>query len=145
MNHGENNIQLLAQIKRLTGVTLRMVPLETIDQIKTSTDGNQIGVLITTYQVEERRSDVRVVARGKRLVSLTRVNTGWTQSQMTAWESNFTPFFINHYGPGKTVLEAVAQRRYERLAGRPGTERAPLDSYTRVLGGYTTPRMQRHW
>lgn len=147
MDSSQTNVELLVQVKRLTGLTVRMLPYEEVLEIKTV--GNTVAVLIQTYQYRERRADVEFTARGKRLVSLTHKTDGtWTHDQMVVWEPDFVPFYQNTFGPGKTVGDWYAQRTRERMAYRPGTSTSPMDNSDRTHmhdGNYSPPRMRSHW
>lgn len=164
--YGEGNIQLLAAIKRQTGVTVRLRPMEEIKKVQSSGE-TAMTILTTVYNVTEGRAATMVIGRGKRLITLTRradlveaearrrgvwhgvkgdyFGMGWVMEQITMWEDEFEPFAINHYGPGQSVDDAVAKVKWERMAGRPGSDKAPLDTYDRTNQGYTTPRMKNHW
>lgn len=172
----EGNIQALAAIKRLTGISVRLMTMDEITEIESIDEG--IRVWITTWRMEERRTDVKVTARGIRLVTITSRNAGiWKMSAITAWDAEqvmeemmnairrqdmvgaqtwqlvsdrlgdepFKPFFMNHYGAGKTVSEWADQVRRERMAGRVGTSSHPMDTYEWAEANATTDRMIKHW
>lgn len=58
---------------------------------------------------------------------------------------DFETFYMNNYGPGKSVREWIEGLKRERMAGRAGSDSSPMDTYDRTTAGYTTHRMTKHW
>lgn len=69
----------------------------------------------------------------------------WKELHDLMPEGAFEPFFINHYGPGQTVGEWLMQRHFERMAGRVGVDRFPMDTFKRTNADFAAPKMTKHW
>lgn len=143
------NLEGAIEFKRLTGLTLRITPYDLVIAI-TVKSADEVVVTMQVHQIDERRTSVTLKAQGTRLTRYVRTAEGWHQAGLpfTMWQPDFEPVHHSIFGPGKTVAQWLAARRFESMCGRPGTDRHPLDSFQRtVIDGpdYSTRRMERHW
>lgn len=96
-SYNENNIQALSAIKHLTGVDLRLLPMDEITAIESVEQG--FNVWITTYRWQDLKRGIRVTGRGVKLVQFAeqRVNDYycpaahraglWFTRQSVAWDA----------------------------------------------------------
>jgi len=79
--YDENNIQALAAIRHLTGMDLRLLPLDEITAIESTDYG--FNVWITRYRWQDLKRGIRVTARGIVLVQYaeTRISDRFCHSQ----------------------------------------------------------------
>lgn len=85
--HPEGNIQALAAIKRLTnGTVVRLQPHDEVTLIEDTDEG--VYVWITRLRIEERKSDIKVTARGVCLVVVSQSETwsGWRTDTYVGWD-----------------------------------------------------------
>lgn len=66
--YNENNIQALAAVRHLTGVEIRLGPLDEITAIESTDQG--FNVWITVYRWQDLKRGIRVTARGVKLVQV---------------------------------------------------------------------------
>jgi hypothetical protein len=123
----------------------RLKPWETVRSFQIT--DKSIAVTIETYEVKILVREDRYERKGIRALMFDRTaDGGWKLSMdYTAWDDNFESYVYEKFGRRKTVDEFHAQREWEKLCHRPGTPSNPLDSYSRVLEGYTTDKMERHF
>ena len=144
----ESNIEALRAFKSMTGgAYLRVRPFEIIEAI-VQRDADNIVVKLITFELDERKTEMVLKAKGTKLVGYKRTESGsWVQNgkAFTVWDDTFSPISVKHYGPGKTEAEYWSAKAYDRLCYRPGSDRQPMDSFRRVVEGYTPARMERHW
>lgn len=140
----EDNLTHLVDIKRRTGGHLfRIKPFDRITQVVVQSD-DTIVVQVITHQVQERKFDTILTARGLRLVPLTRNTFGhWSAGQpITVWETDFQPVRVAAFTPS-TVAQYWEKRIHEFMCHRPGTPSAPMENAS--FEDCTTPKMARHW
>lgn len=146
LNAGEefNSLQLVSIAKKaIGGRVIAIRPYEKCLTIRIEDD--KVNLLFETFLVREQRTRTVFLKQGKRLVSYDRA-TGVKLSEMTMWDE-VEPEVAELVNFGRTHTESEVRERiaFERDCYRPGTDRHPLDNYSRVQAGATAPKMERHW
>lgn len=152
MNTSATNLERLAQFKRHTGLVTILRAFDTVEQVKLEDD--KAVMKVETFSFDDTTHEYRFKRRGVRMIGYQRVDVnmgdrtvpGWVKvADMTIWDDSFVPFVQAKHGRSVSPREYAEQKQWERDCYRPGTDRQPLDNYSRVLAGPTTPAMERYW
>lgn len=123
------NIQLLAQIKRDTGKTIRLYPLEEVTGVMSLAD--RMTVRVARVWTEERRcNQVAVTHKGVSLYQFNRTPDGWRAMR---------PFTQRWSIPSElhtSLPQRTPDTEWEMLCYRPGAPEFPLDNEARKAQGY---------
>lgn len=139
-----DNITHLAAIKAHTGLVFRLTPHSRILQVKI--EGTTLTVLVETHKVKDQKSSEVLTARAVQLWQWTPAE-GWG-SPVQVPDAAFAPTHLNKFGPGQKAGEWTDRVRWERMAHRVGSSRAPMDNYDRTHWDGdidSTPQMRKHW
>lgn len=141
----DDNLTLLRELKRHTGLVTRLRPFDTV--LKVTTEPTRAAILIDTFSVDELVREYRFVKHGQRLTSFYRTSCGWLQQgqSMTVWDKDFESFTLKKFGRSVSPREYLERRKWERDCYRVGSDITPLDSYQRVLDAPTHPKMERFY
>lgn len=145
MERAEDNLTALVEIKRLTGLTVRLKPFDEIIGwvVKSPTE---IVVQIRTHEVIEAKFDTFLTGRGIKLQGLSAQADGtWRAGEsIVMWEDDFQKVRVAAFTP-TSIADFWAKRDHENMCYRPGTSKQPMESASVTAEGYSPARMTRHW
>jgi hypothetical protein len=132
-------LQKIYEVRRLTGVQLRLQMFETVERVTIEDD--HIMVLINICETVEHRSQYTVKRRGKRMVKVSRSDRGMGRILDTfeVWDDDSGE--VHKRREPETPYETRRREEWELLCYRPGTAKTPLDNYDSV----DSDRMAKHW
>lgn len=139
-----------ARVERLRQITGKRVGLKEWESIQAYHEMDGVIMLaIETFDVKVLVREDRFLRKGKRMMVFNEGPHGWyLDADMTAWDIDPTwePYVFEKGARRRdTAEESTARREWEKMCYRPGNSTNPLDSYDRVLEGYTTDKMERHF
>ena len=139
----DSNLQHLVDIKRRTGVVLRLKPFDQITRVVIKSD-TEVIVQLVTHEMTERKFDTYLTARGVKLTPISQQEDGtWTIGEsFVLWEEGFKKTRIAAFTPA-TVADYWEKRIHEFMCHRPGVPSYPMENAS--FGDVTTPQMSRHW
>lgn len=139
-----DDLKTAQKVTGLTGQRIHLKEWERIAQFQVT--DKTITVAIETYEVNVLVREDRYQRKGVRILMWKITESGVVLDyDGTSWLDDFEPFVYEKIGRRKTADEFTAQREFEKMCHRPGTPSHPLDSYSRVLEGFSNPRMERHF
>lgn len=132
-------LQKLYEVRKLTGVQLRMQMFETVERVTVEND--YIMVLINICETVEHRSQYTIKRRGKRMVKVSRSSAGMGRILDTfeVWDDDSGEIYKRR--GTESPYETRQREAWELLCYRPGTAKTPLDNYDSV----DSDRMAKHW
>lgn len=134
-----NPYQLLREVRRVTGVQVKLKMFESIERVTFSEE--KVMVLVNICEVTEHHAEYRIKRTGKRLTEITVPAKGWGRivDEIEIWDADSSQTH-KRLDP-ETPLQTRQREEWELLCYRPGTSKTPLDNYDSV----DSDRMAKHW
>lgn len=127
------DLELLASIRKITGVQIKLGEHDEIKSHKTAE--NSIMLAVTVLDVTDTARETRFKRQGWKIYTIEKVGDGssWRLTDTTdiVWNDAFVPYTFEKFSRYETQQQLNERAEWESICHRPGTARTPMDNADR--------------